>query len=100
MKPLGLILVILCALDACSSFPPLAVSAGFLGATVGVSTPGWQKPVPVVPTPAITSPALLVPIGSPIAGNETATVTDHNTTAVVPIVEAPVDTPVLAVPKK
>ena len=41
------------------------------------------KAVPVVPSPAITSPALLVPIGSTIADNETAKVTDHNVTAFV-----------------
>lgn len=100
MKLFALILIVLGSLNACSSFPPLAVNAGFMGATVGVSTPGWQKPVPVVPNPAIQSPALLVPIGSPIANNDQATVTDGKITATVPIVEAPVAAPVLAVPKK
>ena len=69
-----------------------------MGASVNIATPGWSKPVPVVPTAAIQSPTLLVPIGSPIAQNDSATVTDHNITAFVPIIEAPVAKPILAVP--
>lgn len=84
--------------DSCSSFPPMAVNAGFMGGTVGVSTPGWSKPVPVVANPSIQTPALLVPIGSPIANQDQATIHDKNITAFVPIVEAPVAAPVLAVP--
>jgi hypothetical protein len=86
-------------LGSCSSFPPSSISAGFFGANVTVATPGWSAPVAVVPSPAIQSPALLVPLGSPIADNDQATIHDHNITAFVPIVEAPVAAPVLAVPK-
>ena len=95
-------LVILLAFTfwGCSSFPPSSVSAGFMGASVTVATPGWSKPVAVVPSPAIQSPALLVPFDSGIANNALATVTDGKITATVPVVEAPVKTPVLAVPAK
>ena len=97
MKPFALLLALL---TSCSSFPPASISAGFFGATVTVATPGWSAPVPVVPTPSMLGPALLVPIGSPIAVNDTATINDHGTVALVPVVEAPVSKPVLAVPPK
>jgi hypothetical protein len=78
----------------------MSVSAGFMGADITVATPGWSAPVKVTPSAVIQSPALLVPLGSPIADNDTATVNDKGTTAVVPVVEAPVSAPVLAVPAK
>jgi hypothetical protein len=98
MKPISLLLAL--GLCACSSFPPSSVSAGFMGANVTVATPGWSAPVKVVPTAAIQSPALLVPLDSPIAKDDQATVRDGSITATVPIVSAPVAAPVLAVPAK
>jgi hypothetical protein len=89
-------------LSACSSFPPSSVSAGFFGANVTVATPGWSKPVAVVPYAVITKPTLLVPSTSPAANELTATVAPTATTpaTAVAVVVAPVATETLAIPVK
>ncbi len=87
------------ALCSCSSAPPGSYGVNAFGFGVTYSTPGWTAPVPVVKSEAITKPTLLVPTDSPIADNDSATVTDGKVTSTVPIVAAPVEKPVLAVPK-
>lgn len=92
------ILCFACLLFACST--PFSISGGFIGASITVNFPdGIHKSVPVVPTPEIQSPTLLVPIGSPIADHDSVTVNDGKVISTVPIIEAPVTAPVLAVPK-
>jgi hypothetical protein len=103
---LVLLLVVVYVVVGCSSFPPVSVSAGFMGAKVKVQTPGWSKAeVPVVQSQALTTPTLLVPMGSPVADELTAKVTSVAGTgeaaggsSVVPVVVAPVKTETLAVP--
>jgi ABC-type transport system involved in cytochrome c biogenesis permease component len=90
--------LILLSLEGCASFPPLSVSAGFMGASVTVATPGWTAPVPVVALP-VTSPVLLVPPGS---SEESATVLPTATTpatTVAVVVSDAVKKPTLAIPK-
>lgn len=84
----------------CASFPPLSVGAGFMGANVSVSTPGWSAPVPVVASPAVTKLTLLVPSDSPAASQTVAIVAPTATTPAgsVPVVVAPVAEPTLAIP--
>ena len=86
-------------LAGCQSAPPGSYGVNAFGFGVTYSTPGWSAPVKVVPTQSIQSPALLVPLDSPLANNESATVTDGKITSTVPVVAAPVAAPVLAVPK-
>jgi hypothetical protein len=83
-------------MTGCSSFPPLAVGYTF-PMTVSVSTPGWSAPVKVAPSAAVNQPALLVPPGSAPDASDTAQVAGKGT---VPVVAAPVNAPVLAVPVK
>jgi hypothetical protein len=100
MKPFLTVLTV--ALTSCSSFPPGSLSAGFMGASVTVSTPGWTKPVPVVASPAVSAPVLMVPQGTiGEAQSNLAQVTTNTATLAktVPIMEADVVTPVLAVPE-
>jgi hypothetical protein len=85
--------------EGCSSAPPGSYGVNAFGVGVTYSTPGWSAPAKVVPTQSIQSPALLVPLDSALANNESATVTNGQITATVPIVAAPVAAPVLAVPK-
>ena len=82
--------------SGCSAFPPLEVGAGFMGAEVHVSTPGWSAPVPVVESKIITTPTLLVPETSPAAEEDVAS----TPTGKVPVVVASVKTETLAVPSK
>jgi hypothetical protein len=87
----------------CASFPPLTVGAGFMGADVHVSTPGWSAPVPVVASPDIAKPTLLVPATSPAASQSTAIVAPTATTAAgsVPVVVSPtIAQPTLAIPAR
>jgi hypothetical protein len=100
LKVLLLAALVLWAFAGCSSAPPGTYSAGFMGAQVQYSTPGWSAPAKVVPSAAITTPALLVPADSPVANELTATVQGNGTTTSVPIVVAPVAKAVLAVPAK
>ncbi len=86
-------------LTSCASAPPGSYGVNAFGFGVTYSTPGWSAPVPVVKSEVITKPTLLVPTDSPIADHDSATVTDGKVTSTVPIVEASVAAPVLAVPK-
>jgi hypothetical protein len=98
--PVTFWLICILSYPACSSFPPLTVGAGFAGATVQVSTPGWSAPVPVVASTVITKPTLLVPDTSPAATELTAQVEASSSIQAtsVPVVVAPVAQPTLAVP--
>jgi hypothetical protein len=93
-----LIFLLLCN---CASFPPLTVGAGFMGATVDISTPGWSAPVPVKPSAAVEKPVLMVPLNT-VDAPKTATIngTASKPPSVVPVIKAPVTAPVLAVPVK
>jgi hypothetical protein len=111
-------------MTGCSSMIPLTVSAGFMGATVSVSTPGWSKEnVPVTKSALVDAPVLMVPPGTvavnsntvatvsspgealppPPAVPDTKRVLDRQAVAPgvksVPVIEAPVSSPVLAIPK-
>jgi hypothetical protein len=106
-------------LAGCASAPPFSVTLGAMGASATFSTPGWTKEVPVTKSALVSAPVLMVPPG-------TANVTPHSVATVVaepspppsrpdtkavlaraavakettiPVVEAPVSSPVLAIPK-
>jgi hypothetical protein len=97
LKALLLAALVLWAFAGCASAPPGTYSAGFMGAQVQYSTPGWSAPVPVVQSTALTKPTLLVPADSPAANSMTAV---SATGVSVPVVIAPVKTETLAVPAK
>jgi len=83
-----------------SYVPPVSVSGGFFGATVTVSEPGFTVPAKVVPTTAVLQPTLMVPASEPIASSGSAPVTTAaGDTTNIPVVVAPVTSPILAVPK-
>lgn len=90
------VLVVGLMLSGCASSHPWTISAGFMGADISVSTPGWEAPVPVVQSPVITKPTLLVPSTSPAAGDLVASTPNGS----VPVVVAPVATETLAIPVK
>jgi hypothetical protein len=93
----ALLSLALCALSACSSFPPLALGYTF-PMTVSVSTPGWSAPVAVAPSAAVNTPVLMVPVGAATAVQAVVAATKTTAATVVPVIEAPVTAPVLAVP--
>ena len=96
------LLIAICLLTGCAGafVPPVSLTAGFFGASVTVSEPGFTVPAPVVPSAAVSTPTLLVPPTEPVAASITAPVTTAAGTSVaVPVVVAPVTEPVLAVPK-
>jgi hypothetical protein len=98
LKALLLAALVLWAFAGCASAPPGTYSAGFMGAQVQYSTPGWSAPVAVVPSSVITKATLLVPVNSPAASSLTAQSADTGVS--VPVVVAPVAKPVLAIPAK
>lgn len=84
---------------SCSSFPPLTVGAGFMGATVQVSTPGWSAPVPVKSSISIDKPVLLVPENTVDVPTQATVQGDGDRpTSTVPVLKASVTAPVLIVP--
>jgi hypothetical protein len=81
--------------------PPMSVTAGFFGAQVTVAEPGFTVPAKVMPTTSVIQPTLLVPASEPIASNGSVPVTTAvGETTNVPVVVAPVSSPVLAIPAK
>jgi hypothetical protein len=80
--------------------PPVSISAGFFGAEVTVSEPGYTVPAKVVATASVGHPTLMVPAGDPVAASDSVPITTTiGNTATVPVLVAPVTSPVLAVPK-
>lgn len=80
--------------------PPVSVSAGFFGASVTVSEPGFTIPAKVVPTAAVATPTLMVPATDPVTSGSIPVTTESGQSTTVPVVVAPVAAPVLAVPAK
>jgi hypothetical protein len=79
--------------------PPVSLTAGFFGATVTVSEPGFTVPAKVVPTAAVVTPTLLVPSTDPVTTGTIPITTTAGTAVNVPVTVAPVTQAVLAVPK-
>jgi hypothetical protein len=82
--------------------PPVSVSAGFFGAQVTVSEPGFTVPAKVVQTPAVTTPTLMVPLNAPVMTGAIVPVTNSSGQQTsVPVIASPsVSQPILAVPSK
>jgi hypothetical protein len=97
MKPLVCVLL----LSGCAGqyYPPVSVSAGFFGATITVSEPGFTVPAKVVATAAVSSPTLMVPATDPVTSGSIPVVTESGVSTTVPVTVAPVTQAVLAVPK-
>ena len=94
-------LLALLLVTGCAGYvPPISVSAGFFGATVTVSEPGFTVPAKVVPTAAVVVPTLMVPAAAPKTSGSVPVVNAQGATATVPVIIAPVTEPVLAVPSK
>lgn len=101
----GILVALLCLgafillMEGCTSGPVPITLSGY-GATATIVIP-QQKPkvVPVVSVPAIATPTLLVPSGSTLSDSAVA-VSSKGTAATVPVVQAPVSQPTLAVPMK
>jgi hypothetical protein len=84
-----------------SYVPPVSISGGFFGATVTVSEPGFTVPAKVTPTALVSTPTLLVPATEPVAANASVPVTTSSgESTTVPVVVAPVSSPILAIPSK
>jgi hypothetical protein len=91
--------ILLCGCAPGSYVPPLSVSAGFFGAEVTVAEPGFTVPAKVVTSAAVSIPTLMVPATEPVAAIGSVPVTNTaGQTTTVPVVTAPVISPVLAVP--
>jgi hypothetical protein len=99
-------LLLLLLLTGCSTvpgtyIPPWSVTPSFAGlASVTITGGGYMVPVPVQPSPTVVAPTLLVPIGSNNSTTATVAATATTPQTVVPVTEADISTPILAVPAK
>src|SRR5260370_22125068 len=87
-------------LGACAGqyVPPYSVTAGFFGASVTVSQPGFTVPAKVVQTASVVAPTLMVPANAPVTGGVVPITTSAGATEKVPVIVAPVSTPIFAIP--
>lgn len=102
MRICEIVLAFLLAGCAGQYVPPVSVSAGFFGAQVTVSEPGFTVPAKVVQTASVIQPTLMVPITAPLMSGAIVPVTNAaGQQTIVPVVASPsVSQPILAVPTK